>query len=158
MIRHFNGHPYGRDPLAAIATIPQIDDVDLKRFLSRYFLPANITAAVSGDIDRQQALSGIRELMAALSPAPAMQRQLAMPPETPPVMILIHKPGQVQSQEIGRTSPKPEIGIPQIQIPSSKNYRKDYRKRSNKRRKKEPIGSDAIPSQGRPYKYQAQSE
>ncbi|RUA02910.1 MAG: hypothetical protein DSY89_02000, partial [Deltaproteobacteria bacterium] len=39
-IWHFKGHPYGRDPLVGIDTIPTITRSDLAGFLTRYFVPA----------------------------------------------------------------------------------------------------------------------
>jgi len=97
-IWHFRGHPYGRDPLAAQKTIPAITAEDLRQFLSRYFVPANMVAAVSGDIDRDEALAGLAQFFEALPQSPAPQRKLSDPGQTMPVLALIHKPGQVQSQ------------------------------------------------------------
>ena len=97
-IWHFQGHLYGRDPLAGLETIPTISGKDLKRFLTEYIVPSNIVAAVSGDIDKEAAISGIEQLFNALPQTPAPQRRLTDPQKTPPVLALIHKPGQVQSQ------------------------------------------------------------
>ena len=110
-IWHFQGHPYGRDPLAALKTIPAISAEDLRQFLKEYFVPSNMVAAVSGDIDRDEALAGLAQLFKALPQAPAPQRKLSDPGQTPPVLALIHKPGQVQSQiamslpSVKRTNP-----------------------------------------------------
>lgn len=98
LIWHFQGHPYGRDPLAALETLPALSADDLKRFLRRHFVPANMVAAISGDIDREKAAAGLARLLAALPAAPPPVRALEDPPPTPPVVTLIHKPGQVQSQ------------------------------------------------------------
>ena len=95
---HFKGHPYGRDPLIGLQTIPAITRDDLKRFLNEYIVPANIVAAVSGDIDRAEAASGLAELFEALPGTPAPVREISDPEPTPPVLALVHKPGQVQSQ------------------------------------------------------------
>lgn len=97
-IWHFQGHPYGRDPLAGLQTIPAITGEDLKQFLREYFVPSNIVAAVAGDIDRDDVISGLEQLFAALPKTPAPSRKLPDPGQTPPVLALIHKPGQVQSQ------------------------------------------------------------
>jgi len=97
-IWHFRGHPYGRDPLAAQETIPALSAEDLRQFLNAYFVPSNMVAAVSGDIDPGEALAGLAEFFKALPQSPAPQRQLSDPAQTPPVLALIHKPGQVQSQ------------------------------------------------------------
>ena len=51
-IWHFKGHPYGRDPLMGLQTIPAITRKDLKQFLRDYFVPSNMVAAIAGDIDR----------------------------------------------------------------------------------------------------------
>ncbi len=97
-IWHFQGHPYGRDPLSALKTIPAITGEDLKQFLHTYFVPSNMVAAIAGDIDRQEALTGLEQLFKALPQTPAPQRKLPDPGPTPPVLALIPKPGQVQSQ------------------------------------------------------------
>ncbi len=97
-IWHFKGHPYGRDPLEALQTIPGISREDLKQFLAQYFVPSNMVAAVAGDIDKAEVVSGLGQFFGALPPARAPGRELADPGKTPPVLALIHKPGQVQSQ------------------------------------------------------------
>jgi predicted Zn-dependent peptidase len=97
-IWHFKGHPYGRDPLKGLKTIPTISRDDLKKFLQTYFIPSNMVAAIAGDIERENVISGLTEFFKALPQMRAPERKLADPEETAPVLILIHKPGQVQSQ------------------------------------------------------------
>ena len=99
-IWHFAGHPYGRDPLRGIDTIPTVTADDLRAFLRSYFVPGNMVVAVSGDISREDALKDIRRLLQALPETKPPRRQLPNPTPTPPVLALIHKPGQVQSQVI----------------------------------------------------------
>jgi predicted Zn-dependent peptidase len=98
MIWHFKGHPYGRDPLRGLETIPQITKEDLTEFLRTYFVPSNMVASVAGDIDKATAVQGLERLFRALPKTEAPKRHVKEPPQTPPVMALIHKPGQVQSQ------------------------------------------------------------
>lgn len=98
MLWHFKGHPYGRDPLIGLETVPNITREDLKSFLQTYFVPANMTAAVAGHIDRERVVSGLEKLFAALPPDHAPRRRLDDPAETGPVLALINKPGQLQSQ------------------------------------------------------------
>ena len=98
MIWHFKGHPYGRDPLLGLKTVPAITADDLKRFLATYFVPSNTVAAISGDISKEKATSGLRKLFQALPEGRPPERGLRDPKETPPVIALIPKPGQVQSQ------------------------------------------------------------
>lgn len=97
-IWHFDGHPYGRDPLKGIETIPTIDGQDLKRFLSTYFVPSNMVVAVSGDISRAAAVAGVSRLMESLPDDRAPARQIGNPAPTPPVLALVPKAGQIQSQ------------------------------------------------------------
>jgi predicted Zn-dependent peptidase len=97
-IWHFKGHPYGRDPLKALQTIPGISREDLKQYLAQYFVPSNMVAAVAGDIDKAEVISGLGQFFEALPQTQAPVRKLADPGKTPPVLALIHKPGQVQSQ------------------------------------------------------------
>jgi predicted Zn-dependent peptidase len=100
MIWHFKAHPYGRDPLLGLETISKITSHDLKRFLKDYFLPSNMVVAVAGDITKQKALAGLNKLFEALPKGKAPERNLTDPKRTPPILTLIHKPGQVQSQVI----------------------------------------------------------
>ncbi len=97
-IWHFKGHPYGRDPLSGLKTIPAITGADLKQFINTYIVPSNIVAAIAGDIDRKAVVSGLEFILGALPRNAAPERSLSDPKETPPVVALIHKPGQVQSQ------------------------------------------------------------
>jgi predicted Zn-dependent peptidase len=97
-IWHFGGHPYGRDPLGALQTIPGISREDLRQFLTQYFVPSNMVAAVAGDVDKTEVISGLAKFFEALPQTKAPARKLADPEKTPPVLALIHKPGQVQSQ------------------------------------------------------------
>ena len=99
-IWQFKGHPYGRDPLAGLQTIPSIAREDLKQFLRDYFVPSNMVAAIAGDIDPEDVKAGLGQFFEALPQTGAPQRNLADPAATPPVLALIHKPGQVQSQII----------------------------------------------------------
>ncbi|MBW1861779.1 MAG: insulinase family protein, partial [Deltaproteobacteria bacterium] len=98
MIWHFKGHPYGRDPLKGLEMIPKITREDLKRFMESYFVPSNMVVSVAGDIEKVNVLKGLRKLFQALPKSEAPERKLDDPAETPPVLALIHKPGQVQSQ------------------------------------------------------------
>ncbi len=97
-IWHFKGHPYGRDPLAGLTTIEGVTREDLKRFLAAYFVPSNMVAAVAGDVDKNEVRQGLAQLFKSLPQTRAPRRKLKDPEPTPPVLALIHKPGQVQSQ------------------------------------------------------------
>ena len=99
-IWHFKGHPYGRDPLAGLQTIPAIAREDLKQFLRDYFMPSNMVAAIAGDLDKVVVESSLNQFFNALPQTKAPQRKLTDPAETPPVLALVHKPGQVQSQVV----------------------------------------------------------
>lgn len=98
MIWHFKEHPYGRDPLHGLETIPGLSREDLESFLKEYFVPSNMVACVAGDIDKEEVMSSLAGIFHALPQTPAPARSLSDPASTPPVLALIHKPGQVQSQ------------------------------------------------------------
>ena len=51
-----------------------------------------------GDISKAEAVAGLESLFRELPRTKAPQRKIGDPAETPPVLTLIHKPGQVQSQ------------------------------------------------------------
>jgi predicted Zn-dependent peptidase len=57
-----------------------------------------MVAAVAGDIDKAEVISALGQFFEALPQTQAPARKLADPGKTPPVLALIHKPGQVQSQ------------------------------------------------------------
>jgi predicted Zn-dependent peptidase len=98
MIWHFQGHVYGRDPLGAVATLPGITRDELRDFLKRYLVPSNLVVAVAGDIEKTVALESLEMLFRSLPKGRAPERKLVEPPQTGPVLALVHKPGQVQSQ------------------------------------------------------------
>ena len=95
---HFKGHPYGRDPLDAIKTIPQISGEDLSQFLHTYFASNNVVACIAGDIEEEDATRSLGHLFHSLGKHKIPERGLGEPEKTPPVLALIHKPGQIQSQ------------------------------------------------------------
>jgi predicted Zn-dependent peptidase len=98
MIWHFSGHPYGRDPLLGIDTIPRLGKKDLESFLKKYFVPHNMVACIAGDIESDVVMSSLAGLFRVLPQTPAPAREIGDPSATSPVLALIHKPGQVQSQ------------------------------------------------------------
>jgi predicted Zn-dependent peptidase len=95
---HFKGHPYGRDPLYALETLPALTQQDLLAFLRKHFSPANMVVALSGDIDREQAMDSLERLFRPFPKREPFARNLALPEPTRPVVALIPKPGQFQSQ------------------------------------------------------------
>lgn len=97
-IGHFDGHPYGRDPLLALDTIPHLTAEDLKGFLETYFVPSNMVVAISGDIEKGQAFSDLEALLDKLPAQVSPVRNLKKPKDPEPFVGLIHKPGQIQSQ------------------------------------------------------------
>jgi predicted Zn-dependent peptidase len=98
MIWHFKGHPYGRDPLEGLNTIPNLTREDLLDFLKAYFVPSNMVVCASGDIDRASVERTLVGLIGSLPDRTAPERHIGEPAKTPPVIALINKPGQVQSQ------------------------------------------------------------
>ena len=100
LIWHFNGHPYGRDPLEGLETIPKITRQDLSDFMRSYFVPSNMVVAVSGDLTKKAAIKGIGKLLKSLPQDSAPMRRLDDPVPQQPIMGVINKPGQVQSQVI----------------------------------------------------------
>ncbi len=97
-IWHFRGHPYGRDPLKGLETIPTITREDLYHFLRTYFVPSNMVVSVAGDIEKDRVMEDVGNFLKAFDERTVPVRKLEEPVENPPVLALIHKPGQVQSQ------------------------------------------------------------
>lgn len=94
---HFKGHPYGRNPMIGLKTIPALGVDDMRDFLSAFFVPANMVVAVSGDISLEKSLSGLQAFFKTLPETTAPARGLTIPEPTEPVLTFIHKPGQVQA-------------------------------------------------------------
>ncbi len=84
--------------MAGLQTIPAISGEDLKQFLREHIVPSGIVAAVAGDIDQADVIAGLEQFYKALPQTRAPLRKMADPAVTAPVLALIHKPGQVQSQ------------------------------------------------------------
>ena len=97
-IWHFKGHPYGRDPLLGLETIPNISQADLKDLLKTYFVPENMTIAIAGDIEKDQIVAGLSGFLQGFPKNAAPVRKLKDPGKTAPAVVLVDKPGQVQSQ------------------------------------------------------------
>ena len=100
-----------------LQTIPAITLEDLKHFLKTYFVPGNMTVAIAGDIDKDEILSGLKTFLQAFPESAAPRRKLKDPKPTPPVLALVNKPGQVQSQII-------------LSLPANKRSHPDYWKAS----------------------------
>jgi predicted Zn-dependent peptidase len=116
-IWHFKNHPYGRDPLMGLQTIPTVTREDLKRFLKTYFVPGNMTVAIAGDIDKDKIIAGLKTFLQAFPETKTPRRKLKDPTITSPVLALVNKPGQVQSQII-------------LSLPANKRSHPDYWKTS----------------------------
>ncbi|MFO8088914.1 MAG: pitrilysin family protein [Desulfatiglandaceae bacterium] len=100
LIWHFQGHPYGRDPLLALETVPEISGGDLQDFLSTYFVPSNMVTAVAGDISAQEVERSLQDFFSRLDGGPAPARRTPEPEKSPPVLCFIDKPGQLQAQVV----------------------------------------------------------
>lgn len=107
-ILHFKGHPYGRDPLKGLETIPGLTRDDLAAFLTQYFIPSNMVVTIAGDIALEKLITDLDQILfKGFSDQDALKRSLPDPKQNAPVLALIHKPGQVQSQIImGKTGIK----------------------------------------------------
>ena len=57
-----------------------------------------MVVAVAGDIEKEKVLQDLEGFFQGLPKRKAPDRKIKIPDETPPVVALIHKPGQVQSQ------------------------------------------------------------
>lgn len=112
-IWHFKDHPYGRDALLGLETIPAIGREDLLRFMKRFFVPGNMTVGIAGDIDKDQIIAGLSRFFEGFPNAPAPERNLKDPVSTAPVLALINKSGQAQSQIV-------------LSLPSKKRTHPDY--------------------------------
>jgi predicted Zn-dependent peptidase len=96
-----------------------------------------MTVAIAGDIDKDKIIAGLKPFFQAFPETRAPQRKLKDPAITSPVLALVNKPGQVQSQP-AITSPvlalvnKPGQVQSQIilSLPANKRSHPDYWKTS----------------------------
>jgi zinc protease len=96
--RRFPDHPYGRDPLLGLDTIPTLKREILVDFLKTYFTTPNMVVAVSGDLDKASARAQLTDFLGRLPHKAAPERDLPDPGAAAPSLVFIDKPGQVQSQ------------------------------------------------------------
>ena len=78
-IWHFKDHPYGRDPLLGLKTIPAVTREDLMAFLKTFFVPGNMTVAIAGDIDQDQIITGLSRFFKVFPHTQAPERNLKDP-------------------------------------------------------------------------------
>jgi predicted Zn-dependent peptidase len=76
-----------------------------------------MTVAIAGDIEKENIIAGLKKFFKAFPQTKAPERNLKDPAVTSPVLALINKPGQVQSQII-------------LNLPSKKRTHPDYWKTS----------------------------
>lgn len=86
----YGNHPLGRIP--TIATVKAVTREDMVEFQKRYFYPANMILAVSGDFDREKLLQSLETLFAdwpnrtaSLPPVPKPSEEL------PPAVLHVQK-------------------------------------------------------------------
>ncbi len=101
-IEQFKGHPYGKNPLKGLETIPAINAKDLAGFIKKYFTASRMTVAVSGDISGNQLKVDLEEFFDDFQKKSDHERNLDNPPPLKPALVLIDKPGQVQSLVVVR--------------------------------------------------------
>jgi len=100
----FKGHPYAHPTVGTKESVTEISIDDMKRFYHRYYVAANLTVAIVGNIDTEQAHALAEELTAGLEqgePA-AKLAELQLPDEAQTVHkeyaatqthILVGQPG-----------------------------------------------------------------
>ena len=77
----YKGHPYAHSVKGTKDSVSAIKIEDLKRFYSRYYVAANLTIAIVGNVDQKQAYALAEELTAGLNKGKAAEKlpELEMP-------------------------------------------------------------------------------
>lgn len=93
----YGAHPYGVTPTAT--TVRAITRADIQQFHAAYVRPQGALLVVAGDITMAQLKAWTATAFAGWTGAPAGQRRLPPPPppRKGPEIILVHRPGSVQS-------------------------------------------------------------
>ncbi|MFC1606336.1 M16 family metallopeptidase [Candidatus Latescibacterota bacterium] len=72
----FPGTPYAHPVLGTKESVSQISREDFKDYLSRFYVPNNMTAVVIGDVDTDDAVKRIQKLTAGWEPNPDVDKHI----------------------------------------------------------------------------------
>lgn len=83
LARHYDGHPYARNPLGTEESVARITVEDLKAYYARWADPRNLVLALSGDIGADEALEAVRKAFGGMRGRQdfAPLGAIAVPPE-----------------------------------------------------------------------------
>lgn len=100
-------HPYGQPQMGTPDTLASITREDLLAYHRRYFVPNNAILAIVGDVTAAEAFEGVTKVFGDWQRQEIVWPSLSPPPEPTRRVVVINKPGAVQTEvRVG------QIGIP----------------------------------------------
>jgi zinc protease len=90
-------HPYGRPATGTPASLARITRDDLVAYHRAYFVPGNALVAVVGDVTAREAFDGVARVFGDWEPRPVPPLALDPPPEPTRRIVVVDKPGAVQT-------------------------------------------------------------
>jgi predicted Zn-dependent peptidase len=88
-------HPYRRPNVGWESELTQLSATDAEAFHRRYYVPANITVAVVGDIDAGSALPMLEKYFGAIPAGPKPEPMSSVePPQTAEKQLILHEASQ----------------------------------------------------------------
>ncbi len=90
-------HPYGQPHGGTLETVPLITRSDLEEFHQSYFVPNNSLLAIVGDVTAEEAFAGANATFGDWARKEIPRPQWIEPPDPTRRMIIIDKPGVVQT-------------------------------------------------------------
>lgn len=95
--RLYGRHPYGK--LETPETVESLDQRDVRRFHMRYYKPTNALFIVAGDVEADDVVRRLNAAFGEWTPGAVRPPTYFAPPEREErEVILVHKPGSVQSE------------------------------------------------------------
>ena len=93
----YGRHPYGTPHSGTSASVQRISRDDLVNYHKAHYMPNNAILAVVGDVTADEAFEGVSRVMGDWERGPLPTRSLIEPPPPTPRLIVIDKPGAVQT-------------------------------------------------------------
>jgi predicted Zn-dependent peptidase len=109
--RRYGDHPATRE-LPEAGDVSAVSPAEVRELHAAAVLPAGSTLVLVGDVDPEKAISLVEEILGAWSPAGTATEMPPLPSLTGRDLLLVHRPGAVQSQlrlsadAVPRTDPR----------------------------------------------------
>ncbi len=95
----FGSHAYGRSTIGTPSSISNIDELDVRAYYERHFVPSNLVMAAAGEVDETRSRQIRERLCAELTEGRAPASKLAHPtPHAGRRLLFVDKPERTQTQ------------------------------------------------------------